>query len=374
LPRMIELIRQSAVPAGIMRAAAKGALSLPAAEMFEILVHLCAHSSFGPQAQLTLAGWDEASAREIASDPNTPWPVLDYISTPANVRPALLPALLENPSLPDARVQEIAMAAGGDAAAALAASRRVRQSPQLLRALAANPGLGARESAEVKALLDQPIGEFPRDEELFADEISGYLREHEEQIQAAEGTPFSLFGLSLDEQAEMASAALPAAIPVAGSAATGPAPRADKSAQERQHLSTVQKIATLSVGDRVQLALKGNKDERFVLVRDGVKVVCTAVIDSPKVTDAEVEMFASMKNVSDTVLRSIAAKRKFIKSYTVIRNLTSNPRCPIDVSVPLLPHLMSLDLKGLSSNKNVPDVVRKTSLKMFRDRLSGHRS
>ena len=40
MPRMIELIRQSVVPANIMRAAARGALALPPAEMIEILVHL----------------------------------------------------------------------------------------------------------------------------------------------------------------------------------------------------------------------------------------------------------------------------------------------------------------------------------------------
>ena len=33
MPRMIELIRQSAVPAAVMRTAAKGALAVPAEEM-----------------------------------------------------------------------------------------------------------------------------------------------------------------------------------------------------------------------------------------------------------------------------------------------------------------------------------------------------
>ena len=37
----------------------------------------------------------------------------------------------------------------------------------------------------------------------------------------------------------------------------------------------------MTVGERVQLAMKGTKDERFVLIRDGSKVVCLAVLQSP---------------------------------------------------------------------------------------------
>jgi hypothetical protein len=66
---MLELIKQSAVPANIMRSAAHGALSLPAAEMVEILVYLSKHSMFGEDATIALASWDEKSLHEIASDP-----------------------------------------------------------------------------------------------------------------------------------------------------------------------------------------------------------------------------------------------------------------------------------------------------------------
>jgi hypothetical protein len=57
MSRMIELIRTSAVPATLMQAAARGALSVPPEEMIEILVHLANHNKvFGQQARMTLAG------------------------------------------------------------------------------------------------------------------------------------------------------------------------------------------------------------------------------------------------------------------------------------------------------------------------------
>ena len=78
MPRMIELIRQSGVPSHVMRSAAHGALSLPAGEMLEILVLLTKNPIFADQARMTLAQWDENSAREVLSDHSTPWEILEY--------------------------------------------------------------------------------------------------------------------------------------------------------------------------------------------------------------------------------------------------------------------------------------------------------
>src|SRR5438067_13843340 len=108
MSRMIELIRQSAVPANTMRTAARGALELPAGEMIEILVYLTSTAIFGEQAKMTLASWDEASAIKVAGDPQTPWEVLAYMVAPQNLRRKLAPALMDNPSIREAALVEIA--------------------------------------------------------------------------------------------------------------------------------------------------------------------------------------------------------------------------------------------------------------------------
>ena len=91
MARMIDLIRASAVPANLMNSASKGALSVPPREMIEILVYLAVHNKvFGEQAQLTLAGWDEAASRAAAGDSTTPKEVLEYLISPKNLRPVLL--------------------------------------------------------------------------------------------------------------------------------------------------------------------------------------------------------------------------------------------------------------------------------------------
>ncbi|PYX35852.1 MAG: hypothetical protein DMG75_12620 [Acidobacteria bacterium] len=80
MPRIIELIRASALPFTRMHAAARGALTVPPAEMIEILVYLANNNKiFGQQARLTLAGWDESAALAVALDTTTPREVLAYM-------------------------------------------------------------------------------------------------------------------------------------------------------------------------------------------------------------------------------------------------------------------------------------------------------
>ena len=122
--------------------------------------------------------------------------------------------------------------------------------------------------------------------------------------------------------------------------------------------SLLQRLAHMRVPERVQLALKGNREERMTLIRDPCKVVQRAVLQSPRITDREVEAFAAMANLNDEVLRLIAMSRKFMKNYTVLRNLMNNPKSPLDITLHLLPSLNEHDLKLLTTNKNVPETLR----------------
>ena len=62
-----------------------------------------------------------------------------------------------------------------------------------------------------------------------------------------------------------------------------------------------------------------------------------------------------MTNLSEEVFRVISLTRKFMKSYVIMKNLTSNPKTPLDISLHLLPRLYCNDLKFLTTNKNIPD-------------------
>ena len=152
-------------------------------------------------------------------------------------------------------------------------------------------------------------------------------------------------------------------------AAAGAKAAAKKSAEPGKRDNTLQKINRLDVKGRIQLAMKGNKEERSILIRDGTKVVALAVLDAPKISDGEVEKFALQKNVLEAVLRQIPLKRRFMKNYIVVRNLVSNPRTPLDLGLGLMKHLLVRDLKNISGNKEVSETVRNLALKMYKQKM-----
>lgn len=145
---------------------------------------------------------------------------------------------------------------------------------------------------------------------------------------------------------------------------TGPdaAPDPEKDGEEKEG-SALQKIAAMTVAQRMALAMKGTREERSILIRDPNKIVAVAVLSSPKQTETEVESIAKMANVSDEILRIIAHTRAWVKNYGVVLALTKNPKTPVAVSMNLLSRLNEKDLRMLSSDRNIPDVVRLTARK-----------
>ncbi len=418
MPRMLDLIRASALPSHQMMSASRGALRLPAEEMVEILVYVAEHNKiFGEQARLTLAGWDEATSKAIAADPNTPKEVLDYWLSPRNLRAGLFPLLLENGSVSMSRLSELAGTSKGEWIDAMLASPRVRGSSQVLREIASNKDLGGVQAARVQELITgkpaiveshapkvsaSPVSSeqditgsavdsaaiavdpsffsaedsAPSDRETEA-ALVAFFTEHAAEIAADGNKPFQpIGGIHEEFHAETIHVEPEVKAAAAAASATTAQPAPTKSAfskklanpEDEKRGSVLQKIARLDVKGRIQLAMKGSKEERSILVRDGTKIVALAVLDSPKISDGEVEKFASQKNVLEALLRAIPMKRRFIKNYAVVRNLVFNPRTPLDVSLGLMKNLLIADLRNLCGNKEVADTVRKLSLRMFRQR------
>ena len=145
-----------------------------------------------------------------------------------------------------------------------------------------------------------------------------------------------------------------------------------KEGEKRQTL--IQRVNAMTPIEKIKMALTGNQEERLALIRDSNKLVSRAVLSSPKLSDAEVEAYAAMKNVAEEVLRTIATNRRFLKSYTVARALVNNPRSPVDVTLPLINRMNDRDLKTLAMNRNVADVLRSMGAKIVKQRQDAQRS
>ncbi len=148
-------------------------------------------------------------------------------------------------------------------------------------------------------------------------------------------------------------------VPGAGGAPDGDTPLVEADDPEPQPEEADPKVlSTLPILRRMKLAMKGTREQRAQLIRDSNKLVAAAVLSSPKLTESEVESFSKMANVSEDVLRVIAANRNWIKNYGVVAGLTKNPKTPPAISMKLLPRLNERDMKMLSIDRNVPEAVR----------------
>ena len=135
-----------------------------------------------------------------------------------------------------------------------------------------------------------------------------------------------------------------------------------------KRMTLLQRLSRMTVVERIQLALKGSREERMALIRDPNKMVQRAVLQSPRLTETEVESFSAMSSLTAEVLRVISLNRGFMKNYTIARNLTCNPKTPLEISLHLLPRLTARDLKLLTTNKNIPENLRSMALKLHRQR------
>lgn len=117
-------------------------------------------------------------------------------------------------------------------------------------------------------------------------------------------------------------------------------------------------LSTLPVIERMKLAMRGTREQRGQLIRDSNRLVAAAVLSSPKLTEAEVEAFAKMANLSEDVLRVIAVNRAWVKNYNVVSALTRNPKTPPALAMGFLQRLNERDLKKLATDRNVSEPVR----------------
>jgi hypothetical protein len=203
-----------------------------------------------------------------------------------------------------------------------------------------DPEVAAIANATVSALPAQPLQAF-----LARSDVPSQMRDF-----------FAARGILPGDQA-----AADAAGPLIESAAA-----AVEAAEENDETDTSQVLASLSILQRMKLAMKGTKGQRAQLIRDSNKLVAAAVLSSPKLTESEVEAFAKMANVSEDVLRTIAMNRTWVKNYGVIAGLTRNPKTPPGISMQMVQRLNERDLKMLAIDRNVPEGVRLAARKFTR--------
>ncbi len=114
-----------------------------------------------------------------------------------------------------------------------------------------------------------------------------------------------------------------------------------------------QTIQAMSVSEKLDLARKGSKEARSILIRDANKLVQLAVIQSPKITEGEVLMIANNRQINEEVLKHVAINREWLKNYQVRVALANNPKTPLPEALRQVAYLKARELTQLAKSKSV---------------------
>jgi hypothetical protein len=341
---LVDQFRKPGVPRELRLMAAQAALPLKPADLVELMHHLLGDpdEAVRQAAHGSLAGVPVEEMLPILKDRDTPPPVLAWAVVHREER-ELREVVLQNSSLPDEPVEELAPTLLEHLAELVVINQvRLLRRTSLLEALESNAGLSNDQRRRLRELRETfRIGEQP---------AAPPPPPPAPEPPPAEAVP--------EEAPEEAA-------PLTEEEAVARLLTEDEK-QDQEKLSAVQRLFRMNTAEKVVQALKGSSGERAILVRDPNRIVATAVLGSPRLTEPEIERFAGMKNVSDVVLRHIASNKDWTKRYGVISNLVKNPRTPLALAINLIPRLNPRDMKSIAVDRNVPEVIRKQAQKFVR--------
>jgi hypothetical protein len=390
---VVQAIISGNAPQPARLAAARGMLPLPQNDLLEVLVALTASDdtqiASAPTETLKAESTEDLLIAANAQDtaPN----VLSYLATIAGGKQEIYEAAILNTRTPDQALAKLAAATSNGSLLELITinQQRLVRSPEIIDAILANP---ARSSEAERRALETRKEFFEK--ERGARQIADELRARgqtaaAEFFEAAELT--SAGGeLTIEDawiiaqhievsDADLDDSWLPAEryeelIPETVAEVSANVQRIIESERlERgdvnaERVSLIRRIMFMNTKDRMKLAMKGDREARSILIRDSNKVVCSAVVKNPRVTEQEVENIATMRTVADEVLRLIALNRSWARSYPIIHNLARNPRTPVPTVMNILPRIRTKDLANLAQNRNVSEAVRRQAYRLQQTR------
>lgn len=343
---IIALIDGGTYPHDVLATFARGFLPLEQNDLIGVLAYLAespneeisslAHQSLGETPSRALL--DFANNSEIE-------PVHLMRLLRVTNDPLVQEVLVRNPSVSDDAVLDVARRAEARVQEVIVINQaRILRTPAILDALLENPSLSpdarrrALETREEffvkKARIQEELADLLEPELIDAplDEIADLLERAEEQ-----GDPVEPSTVALTEL--------------------------EKKADDDGAIWT--RLQFLSVSQKVQLAFKGDRMIRMLLVRERNKLICSSVMRNPRMSEQEAEAIAGMRNVEEEVLRLISLRRDWMSKYNIMVALIRNPKAPLGVVLPFVSRLTLRDLKQLKEDKGVQNVVREMAKRFY---------
>jgi hypothetical protein len=303
--------------------AARGVLPLSARDLVTALFFLChgADTEIKARAMETFRGISPAALRPVLESAELHPQLLDFVARWRISEPTLIKPLLDHPALAEATLRHLAGHAGDAILPLLAGNERCCDDPEVVAALLANP----RTSEDIRARLT------PVDESA----VGGEATEAEADQTAA------------------------------GETESGDGEDEDEVVEEELNLSKYQMALEMGVSDKIKMALTGDKEWRNIFLKDPNKLVSSAVLKNPRITEGEVLLVAKNKSSSDELIRLITLNREWVKHYEIKKALVMHPRTPLPKALRYMIILTEKDIKNLAKSRGVSQVIVNNARRML---------
>ncbi|MCU1348269.1 MAG: hypothetical protein JWO56_1299 [Acidobacteria bacterium] len=347
---LIERIAAGEYPREVILTVARGFLPLPQDDLVAVLAFIAGNEDeeLRGVARTSLAEMPPRAIVDFASNEALPPDQLGYLLA-ATDDGAVLEALIRNRAMADAAVVALARNAEPAVQEVIVINQaRILRAPEILDALLANPKL----STDVRRRALETREEF-FDKKARVEERRSLVDDEEDEGPAVLDLPLDQIADLLEKARNEDIENLP------------PPPLLESELKDEKKKSIWSQIQAMSVAQKVMLAFRGDKTTRMILVRERNKLVCSSVMRNPRMTTAEAEAIAGMRNVDEEVLRILTTRREWMGKYTIVNNLVHNPKAPMGVVLTLINRLTLRDLKALKDDKNVPEVVRQVAKKYY---------
>jgi hypothetical protein len=335
--QLIVLLREGRAPLKARAAIARAALPLQPGPLLESLDILAddPEPAIQAAAQASLERLPETLLMGVVSSTRLAPELLDRLARRFRGNGAVAGAIAGNSAADDATVAFLATLPHPTVLEIIGRDQvRLERSPETIAALLAN----TETPATIKRLCGEPL-------------LHSAISPPPGAAKAGPGEDDAAFEpVLVDEEAD-------------GAPEQPPAVEADGAPSARQ-ISIFALLKQMTMGQKVALAVKGNRDVRNLLIRESNKMLCLKVLENPRIGDTDVEAYAKSTNIPEEVLRGIALRKEWCKKYSIVKALVLNPKAPLGVTLDFIKRLNLKDLEQLTKNRNVPETLRSTARKM----------
>jgi hypothetical protein len=117
--------------------------------------------------------------------------------------------------------------------------------------------------------------------------------------------------------------------------------------EEAIHMSKYQLAQVMGVGEKIKMALTGDKEWRSLLIKDSNKLVNGAVVKNPRVTEAEILTISKSVIQNDEIIRVICHNKDWVKKAEIRKALVLNNKTP----------LTEKELAAMAKSKNISSIL-----------------